>query len=369
MRDITTWFREAHGGHDGRRFMGDNEFSLNNLLAENPGLAAPHLWRRNPPLNAAGPLWIHFGCGARVFDGFANIDLCPQDARVIAWDLLGIWPHDLDRTSEGAFSEDCLEHFFRTEQAYILCNLNRALRDDSTARILMPGVHRLIESYLANAAADDLRYALDLGLSRAADMFNHGMRFTGHRWLHDDRSFADLAVECGFETTSTSCHKSTVDELSSLNLRSETDSASFATDLKKRRPLSRIILSPSNIDGADFVARVSDDCDMFRINSDRSLVQYRTLQPLRLADMACINIRSSNLSCFDWNLKGLYINSSERQWRLDETMKSQPCMNVVTGRQLQRTFGDDDLKTLSFIPGSLKGQYFTLGPMEAFVFG
>src|SRR6516165_8086341 len=99
-------------------------FSLTALAKENPGLASQFLWGYNPTLTERGELWLHLGCGVRVFEGFVNLDVAPQDLRVIRWNLLDLWPDELEEKVEGVFSEDCLEHFFYAEQVYILCNIN-----------------------------------------------------------------------------------------------------------------------------------------------------------------------------------------------------------------------------------------------------
>src|SRR5262249_47767590 len=60
-------------------------FSLRRLEQENPGLARYFLWDSNPVFTESSELWLHLGCGVRVFEGFANLDFCPQDARVLRW--------------------------------------------------------------------------------------------------------------------------------------------------------------------------------------------------------------------------------------------------------------------------------------------
>lgn len=35
--------------------------------------------------------------GARVMDGFVNMDICPLDERAIRWKLLDVWPEELDQ--------------------------------------------------------------------------------------------------------------------------------------------------------------------------------------------------------------------------------------------------------------------------------
>ncbi len=87
-------------------------FSLNNLLRKNPGLARYFLWDINPMLTESDSMWLHLGSGANILDGFINLDIAPQDYRVIKWNLLDLWPEELTDKVEGVFTEDCIEHFF-----------------------------------------------------------------------------------------------------------------------------------------------------------------------------------------------------------------------------------------------------------------
>ena len=54
----------------------------------------------------------------------------------------GPGPEALVGRAAGVFSEDVLEHFFRNEQVYILCNINRVLAADGVARTLMPSLSK-----------------------------------------------------------------------------------------------------------------------------------------------------------------------------------------------------------------------------------
>lgn len=347
---------------DGQPSNDSRSFSLKRLATQNPGLAALHLWQENPSIERETPIWLHLGCGARLFDDFVNLDICPQDQRVIRWDLTGIWPENLADVAEGAFSEDCLEHLFYGEQVYALCNINRALKNGTTARILMPSLPRLVQF------GDDLEKAGRSwdGLTTSADAVNYGMRFTGHRWLHDDKSFSAMAELCGFTATPTSCAKSTIEKLSDLALRDETNSASFATDLRKAKHISRVIVRPKEVSGALQIEDVTDDCALFVSVERQPVIEYQLPEEIPLEKVVCINIRSSNLSCFDWCLKHLSLNDEERQWHFDETLKSQPCMNVATASQLKQ-IGAGAISKLSFIPAGAPEEYFTLGNAEIFV--
>ncbi len=201
---------------------------------------------------------------------------------------------------DGVFSEDTLEHFFLAEQIYILCNINRALKPSSVARILMPSLARLIETYHATTGEFlDSIYGVETG----SDALNYGMRFTGHRWLHDQQSLKNMAALCGFESTVTPCATSSVEKFNNLNLRDESNSASFANDLQKRRSISRILGSPVAVRGAKKVEDLAADAKLFVATLDHPFVEYQLPKSVASESVACINIRSSYLSSFDWALR------------------------------------------------------------------
>jgi predicted SAM-dependent methyltransferase len=345
-------------------------FSLARLNRENPGLARQFLWSSNPMPTEQGELWLHLGCGVRVFDGFVNMDICPQDLRAIKWNLLDLWPEDLTRRVEGVFSEDCLEHFFQLEQAYILSNINWAMRLGGVARILMPSLAKVI------AGASDYRPTPDdylhsnYGIETGADAINHAMRFTGHRWLHDQQSLAHMAAACGFHAVATDCAGSGIPKLRGLNLRSEGNSPSFANDLHKTRHISRTLVAPTRVEGATRVEDSMPDAALFVATSERPVVEYLLPHRVRSDHIACMNFRSSNLSAFDWNIKYLLIDGLDgaKLWSFDESLKSQPCMNIISADQVKVLLGSvQELSRLHFKPAYQPGEYFTVGCAEIFL--
>lgn len=340
-------------------------FSFNRLHRENSGLAAYYGWGTNPALPTHEELWLHLGCGVRVFDGFVNLDVCPPpDPRIIKWNLLDLWPEELEGTVSGAFSEDCFEHFFFAEQTYILCNLNRSMKFGGVARILMPNLARLINCGDDNHGFLKTTY----GAETKADAINYGARFTGHRWLHDQPSFNHMANLCGFHPTATTCSASSVAKLSGLNLRDES-TLSFATDLRKARRVRRHFIDPAAIYKSDRIETISDNMMLYVANARRPAVEYILPRDVDPDAIICINFRSSNLSCFDWPLKTLVIGNinKEQPWHFDETLKSQPCMNLITKSQIKIILGTDrDFSSLEFSPADQPGQYFTLGCAEIF---
>jgi predicted SAM-dependent methyltransferase len=346
------------------------DFSLKRLARENPALADWFGWSTNrvPPMPS--PLFLHLGCGHRVLDGFVNLDLIPRGDPVHPWNLLDLWPDELEDRADGVFCEDVLEHFFLAEQVYILCNANRVLRRGKIARVLMPSLERLVD-YTANYRPDRNEFLHQTyGVETGADALNVGLRFSGHRWLHDQDSIARMAPMCGFEAAPTTCATSTVPEFCGVNLRDETDSLSFANDLRKERLVDRTLLAPQAIRGAEAVEPAAEGVQLYVATDARPTVEYVAAAPIDARNVACINIRSSNLSSFhEHTLKSLVIDDvhCDQPWHFDETMKSRPCMNLVPRHQLPLVAGDATTITrLTFSPAGRAGEYFTLGQAEVF---
>lgn len=334
-------------------------------------MADQFLWSTNVGTKVEQPFWLHWGCGDRVLEGFVNADFRPTDRRVLDWDFLDPWPlQEWQEQCEGAFSEDVLEHFFLAEQAYILSSLNCILRPNAVSRVLMPSYQRLVERVRERDARPGGFLHDTFGVTTETDAINMGLRFSGHRWLHDRTSFARLATSCGFEAAATSCAKSSVPALSNLNLRSETDSASFATDLHKRRRMSRITVVPTEVHQASLVETLDDHIGLYRAECDTCLVVYRLPQPSRTSELACINIRSANLSSFrDHFYKHVTLAApgTSGTWRLDETVKSKSGVNLMTRDQIGlATHGMTSVEELRFVPAKA-GEYFTLGNAELFI--
>lgn len=345
-------------------------FSLLQLRELNQELASQFLWQTNA-FDGDVPPWLHWGCGDRYFEGFAHVDFRPADPRVLDWDLLDPWPLDEWRAHFcGAFSEDVLEHFFIGEQAYLLCNLNALLRPGGVARILMPGYTRLVERVRERDARPGGFLHDTFGVASEVDAINMGMRFSGHRWLHDPASLARLAASCGFEARPTSCRDSSLPELCARNLRDESSSASFAMDLHKQRSVVRHVLPAREVGGAVRIETLDHGASLYHAIADEPWATYQLPASLAMDDLACLNVRSANVSSFrDHYYKRIVFEHGHATatWRLDETIKSKATMNPMTRDQiLIGSRGQTHVSRIRFHPAR-REEYFTLGPLELFV--
>jgi hypothetical protein len=248
--------------------------------------------------------------------------------------------------------------------------MNRLLRPGGVARVLMPSLARLLD-YTANYNPDPNEFLRQTyGVETGADALNVGMRFSGHRWLHNPQSVAAIARMCGFEAIPTPCATSTVEHFNGVNLRDENDSLSFANDLRKRRTVNRTLLAPQTIQGAKLLETSANGVQLWVATGERPTVDYAAAEPIDARAVACINIRSSNLSSFhEHNLKSLVIDGARRDqpWHFDETLKSRPCMNLVPANQLALIARDaNTIARLEFSPAARPCEYFTLGDAELF---
>jgi hypothetical protein len=126
------------------------------------------------------------------------------------------------------------------------------------------------------------------------------------------------------------------------------------------------------VTGADLVEDV-DGIPLYVATSARPSVRYRWPEPVDAQALACIAIRSANLSSFDeHNVKSLGVDGQPdaRPWWFDETMKSRASVNIVTGDELRVVMrATAPWRELRFSPAAQAGELFTLGPAEAFVAG
>jgi predicted SAM-dependent methyltransferase len=347
------------------------EFSLVRLIRSNPSLGEQFIWKENRLPTRLDPPWLHLGAGENVLDEFLNLDFIPHDDRVIEWDVLDVWPDEWNGGALGALSEDLLEHFYYAEQLYVLCEINRALRKGAIFRVLMPAIDRL------------LRYCEDFvprrgellhqtyGVETTADAVNIGMRFSGHRWLHDDVSIKKLAAWAGFDARKTTCTESSEPFLSRRNLRIEEGTASFAHDLRKIDSLERITLDRHRCNGLRRVESVTADIGLYRIETSGGELAFPLGREVQVGRVVCLNLRSANLCSFrEHNLKQIVLRGprGEARYVLDESLKSKACMNLLPAPVIRLVMDgiDDAIHEIALVPGAA-GDLVTAGRLEVFL--
>lgn len=346
-------------------------FSVKGLLKSNGSFLDGYVWKKNQlPGLLTNEIWMQLGCGERIFDDFMNVDFIPGNSKVVCWDFLDLWPGELDDQVMGVFSEDMMEHFYYPEQLYILCCVNRVLKKNAVFRVLMPNLDHLVGGLGTFVLKKEDYFFQVAGAITGADAFNTGMRFSGHRWLHNSGSFKNMAGFSGFEAVDTDCTSSTEEKFNHLNLRDESNSLSFAVDLKKSGTISRIEAEHSEIVNAEFIEVIDPLQSLYISTKQQAMITYEFSFPVKVRDLILINIRSSNFSNKrEHSLKYMYFITKDKtvKWKLDETLKSAPFMNCVVFSQLSCILDEsDEIQGIEFLPAAGDQEYFSVGICELF---
>ncbi|EGY25626.1 methyltransferase, FkbM family domain protein [Desulfovibrio sp. A2] len=358
----------------------------------NPRLAAWFAWSHDDWQGAdAAGAYVHLGCGGAVLDGFVNLDFLPHDARVRECRLLDVWPRRLAGQVAAFYAEDVIEHFFLTEQLYILCSMNVLLRPGGVARLLTPDIGQLwtygqrFDPAVLVGSGD---YFADVMRCRnGMDAVNTGLRMGGHRWLHDFTSLRRAAEDCGFAARRTPCAASADPRLCNINLRDESG-ISFAAELRKARPLRHLLVWPEHIANAVPVAGGDPNCSpdralptgldggpdaiqpVFRATTGDPGITYR-LPDVAVQRIAMVNVRSANLCEFrEHNFAKAYFRLEESgAVYADRTLHSVPHMNGFTRADVETALrGEGVLRSVRFDPSEREGDLFTVGPLELFLY-
>ncbi|WP_035067244.1 FkbM family methyltransferase [Nitratidesulfovibrio termitidis] len=358
----------------------------------NPRLAAWFAWSHDDWQGAdAAGAHVHLGCGGAVLDGFVNLDFLPHDERVRECRLLDVWPRRLAGQVAAFYAEDVIEHFYLTEQLYILCSMNVLLRPGGVARLLTPDIGQLWtygQRFDPATLVGSGDYFADVMRCRnGMDAVNTGLRMGGHRWLHDFTSLRRAAAECGFTARRTPCAASDDPKLSNINLRDESG-ISFAAEMRKTRPLRHLLVWPEHIANAVPVAggdpgaspnvalpscldgSVDAIQPVFRAVTGDPGITYR-LPDVAVQRIAMVNVRSANLCEFrEHNFAKAYFRLEESgAVYADRTLHSVPHMNGFTRADVETAMrGEGVLRSVRFDPSEREGDLFTVGPLELFLY-
>jgi len=347
-------------------------FSLRKLAKQNPSLADWFTWRYDDWQGAgAQDDYVHLGCGDNILEGFVNLDFVPYSSDVFACNLLDIWPERLAGKLKAFHTEDLMEHFFLSEQLYILASMNFLLQYDGIVRILMPDIDQLwhyAQSFDVERMVGSGDYFADVMRCRSGvDAVNMGMRMGGHRWLHSFGSFRRIAELCGFSAQHTSCASSTDPKLCGLNIRDESG-ISFAAELNKVHSLRRLLVEPKDVSGAKLVEDLGNGQKLYSSVTDDPVVQY-LFDPVAVKDIVVMCIRNANVSeCREHNFAKAYFRPEEAgAIYVDRTLQSVPHANIFSQVDITVAMkGESMLGEVRFDPSEHAGDYFTIGPLELF---
>lgn len=155
---------------------------------------------------------LHVGCGARIEDGWTNVDLEPLDARVVRVDVRQQLPFD-GGTFDMVYSEHFLEHIERHEAVLFLAECFRVLKPGGALRVSTPDMEFLARLYLEAVTGNGpdglptdpkdnpLKYYKPVGWEPVdpAELINGGMRLWEHRFIWDYLALSKTLLGLGFD--------------------------------------------------------------------------------------------------------------------------------------------------------------------------
>jgi len=331
-------------------------------------ILAERVWTTNPlPASLPEPMLLHLGCGDRPLEGFVNVDFLPESPDVVVWDLLARWPMALDSRVSHAFAEDVLEHFFFEEQIYLLAQMNLALRPGGVFRVLMPNLAWLVDVRQKFEPSTDF-LSQNFGVPTGADALNLGMRWGGHRWLHDEESVLVLAELCGFAATRTNCETSKVPELTGINLRDESSSLSFAHDLELRDRLTRLMVEPADVSGAIRCGELVSEQPLYRTTHDAARVVYSLPREISTHDIVLVVLRGANLTQQrEHNYSSMRFMDEGPVVPIDRSLASTAHSSMLAGPLIRARVDPHATSHILFEPSRHHGDTFSLGPAEIYL--
>lgn len=152
--------------------------------------------------HGAKPHRLHLGSGARLIDGWTNIDLEGEPSPYfMAYDLRRGLPFG-EGSVDRIFSEHFFEHLHRYDAVKLLADCHRVLIPGGVIRVSVPDLRKLIRQYIADECGekDALNFAEVVGWrpSTRCQLVNEGMRLWGHMFVYDIEELCLAFREAGF---------------------------------------------------------------------------------------------------------------------------------------------------------------------------
>lgn len=136
---------------------------------------------------------LHLGSGARLLDGWANLDI--NGLGTLVWDLrkpLPIAPGQV----RFVYTEHFIEHIEREDAKRLFTHARAVMASGGIVRVSTPDLKRLLDDYQAgHLVRADHGGWFPPTLCR---MVNEGMRSWGHIFIYDESELTGLLEECGF---------------------------------------------------------------------------------------------------------------------------------------------------------------------------
>lgn len=136
---------------------------------------------------------LHLGCGPRVLEGWANLDIA--GSAHLTWDLRKPLPVT-DHSISAIYSEHFIEHLSREDGLKLMRDCRRTLKSGATIRISTPDLRYLCKSYLSNSAPD--MSVLGWTPETPCAYVNEAVRLWGHLFIYDEDEIRRMLTEAGF---------------------------------------------------------------------------------------------------------------------------------------------------------------------------
>ena len=176
---------------------------------------------------------INLGSGHWKLEGWVNVDIDAESEPDVCANLAGGLPF-ASGIAGLMHTEDFIDQLELEKAKEFLDECHRILAPGGVLRVLTPDMQKLAYLYLNEPdKLEDLwknNVGVPLSLDTAGEIFNIGMRFAGHTFLYDARTFMALASRCGFEARRVSFQESEIPELRGLDLRSPENAVSMYFD-------------------------------------------------------------------------------------------------------------------------------------------
>lgn len=144
---------------------------------------------------------LHLMCGARIEQGWVNIDTTPVPVgmadKYLQLDIRNGLPGDDNQISR-IYCEHGLEHLTLEEGSRLLNECYRVLQPGGALRISVPSLHVLVYNYIKG----NRWFAEEVGWLPATpcQMLNEGMRLWDHKFLYDADELIAAFRRAGFRT-------------------------------------------------------------------------------------------------------------------------------------------------------------------------
>lgn len=91
---------------------------------------------------------LHLGCGANFIEGFVNVDVEPQDSRVVQSDIRNLDSVAEDESVAEIYACHVLEHVPRADVPQVLSHWRRKLCPGGLLRLSVPDFEYLVSDYI-----------------------------------------------------------------------------------------------------------------------------------------------------------------------------------------------------------------------------